>query len=241
MKVQPSLRPVDLARSVGISTQSVRKYEAWGFLPPVERRPSGHRRYGQQHLYALEASRAMIAGYGWAHALHIMQQVHRGDFASALALIDARHAALDRSRREVQETLDALRTVAGAPPIRLPRRGSWNRRRLLRVGEAARLAGVRVSALRFWEEQGLLLPGRDPSSGYRLYNEEQVRALQIVTLLREAGYRFEAIRTVLQEMGAGRPEGALAAVERRLEDLAEASRRCAAATAALWAYVVEVG
>jgi DNA-binding transcriptional MerR regulator len=91
--------------------------------------------------------------------------------------------------------------------------------------------------LRFWEEQGLLQPTRDKTSGYRLYDAEQVRNVQIITLLRKANYDMGAIHTVLTQLTVGSPEQALIAAENRLKDLAEESRRCVAAIALLWQYV----
>ncbi len=229
------LRPVDLARAVGVSVQTVRKYEAWGFMPPAERSATGYRRYTHRHLHALEAARTMKAGYGWQSALSVLQAVHRGDLDSALTVVDSRHAQLDRGRREVGETLHALRIVAGSHET-----GTRAHRSVgLRVGQAARRVGVRVSALRFWEEEMLLHPHRDKSSGYRLYDEQQMRRLRVVVLLREADYDFDAIRSVLDELSAGRPKRALKAFERRRVELARASRACARATAALWGYVSE--
>ncbi len=215
--------------------QTVRKYEAWGFLPPAERSATGYRLYTYRHLHAIEAARIMKTGYGWQSALSVMQAVHRGDLESALTVVDSRHAELDRGRREVGETLQALRTVTERQETgtRVRRSGG------LQVGQAARRVGVRVSALRFWEEEGLLHPHRNESSGYRLYDEQQMRRLRVVVLLKEAGYDFDAIRSVLDELSAGRPESALRAVEGRRNELARASRACAAATAALWEYVNE--
>ena len=182
----------------------------------------------------------MIAGYGWQPALSVMQAVHRNDLEAALLVVDSRHAALDRGRREVEETLSALRAVSETPEAQSGTRGRTGDRKLLRVGEAAQRVGVRVSALRFWEEQGLLRPEREASSGYRLYDEEQMRSLQVVALLRQGGYGFEAIRAVLSELTAGHTATALTAVEHHKRELAQASRRCAAATAALWAYITEL-
>ncbi|HSH82196.1 MAG TPA: hypothetical protein VLA19_27025 [Herpetosiphonaceae bacterium] len=45
------------------------------------------------------------------------------------------------------------------------------------------------------------------------------------------------IETVLAELAAGRLEQALAAVERRLQEIAEGSRRCSQATTASWEYL----
>jgi DNA-binding transcriptional MerR regulator len=109
----------------------------------------------------------------------------------------------------------------------------------LRVGAAARLVGVRVSALRFWEQQGLLRPIRENGSNYRLYDEQQLRRLRIVALLRGANYDFAAIRTTLDELEAGQPQRAVAAVEQRRSALARMSWRCLQAMATLYGYTGE--
>jgi DNA-binding transcriptional MerR regulator len=235
MTVQTYLRTKDLAQAVDISVQLVRNYEASGLIPAVERSPSGYRRYTQQHLAALTTARHLIGGYGWARAQQIMQAVHQGRLGDALALIDERHAELDRTRLQLEQTLDALRILAAQLPSETHPRVSQS----LRVGEAARLAGVRVSALRFWEQQGLLQPIRENGSMYRLYGERQLRRLRIVALLRQASYDFDAIRTTLDELEAGQPQRAVAAVEQRRSDLAGISWRCLQAMATFVAYASE--
>jgi DNA-binding transcriptional MerR regulator len=234
MRQGERFKTIDLARAVDLSAQQVRNYEAWGFLPPVERGESGYRMYTSRHLGALRTARTMISGYGWQPALDVMRAVHGGDLDAALALVDERHADLDRRRRQVENTLEAIRTLVEQPaaPARARRTGD------LRVGEAAKLVGVRVSALRFWEQQGLLQPTRDESSGYRIYGEQQLRRLEVVALLRGADYGFDAIRAVLDELAEGRPESALRAVAKRREEISGTSRACARATAALWSYAV---
>jgi len=107
------------------------------------------------------------------------------------------------------------------------------------VGEAARQVGVRVSALHFWEQQGLLHPVRDQSSRYRLYDEHQMSRLRVVVLLREARYDFNVIRSVLDELEAGRPEQAIVAVEKRREELMRTSWMCIEALACFQRYVHE--
>lgn len=65
MTVHLYLRTKDLAQTVQISVQQVRNYEASGFIPFVERSPSGYRRYTHQHLMALKTARHLLGGYGW--------------------------------------------------------------------------------------------------------------------------------------------------------------------------------
>jgi DNA-binding transcriptional MerR regulator len=235
MMVRDYLRTSNLAQAEHISVQQVRNYEAAGLIPPAERSAGGYRRYTPTHLAALQTARALAGAYGRQRTQTLMQAVHEGRLAVALALIDQRHAELAAQRRQVEQTRAALTTLAAqAPPPPGARHGPG-----LHVGAAARQMGVRVSALHFWEQQGLLHPVRDPHSQYRVYDEPQMRRLRVVVLLREAGYDFPAIRLALDELAAGRTEKALAAVDRRRADLAHTSWACLAALAAFQAYIRE--
>ena len=59
--------------------------------------------------------------------------------------------------------------------------------RLLTIGELARRAGVATSALRYWEELGLL-PAPARVSGQRRYPEAAVGPVGIILLLRDVGF-----------------------------------------------------
>lgn len=233
MVVCDGLRTIDLARAGQLSVQQVRNYEAQGLLPPAERGPHGYRRYTHKHLVALNVARGLAGGYGWQRARAIMRGINRGDVPGALALIDERHAELAHQRLQLEQTLTALRVLATQSAVLTNTRRTEPRR----VGEAAREVGVRVSALHFWEQQGLLHPARDMTSRYRFYNEQQMRHLRVVVLLRAAGYTFAAIRTTLDELAAGVPEQAIAAGEMRRAELAKASYTCLSAMAALQHYL----
>src|SRR3954467_8158897 len=100
-KVQSSrqLRPVDLARAHGLSTQAVRNYEAAGILPAAERTPHGYRTYTPLHARALQAFLELVAAHGHRAAASIMQAVNRGATDDALQIIDASHAQVLEDRR----------------------------------------------------------------------------------------------------------------------------------------------
>lgn len=237
MTDRPFLRTHDLALAGGISVQQVRNYEASGLIPQAQRSPGGYRLYTQQHLAALKTVKSLVGGYGWPCTSAIMQALHRGDLAAALAIIDERHAELARKRLQMEQTLSALRLFAA---------GSASQSRAfppqkVRVGEAAKQVGVRVSALHFWEQQGLLQPVREQYSRYRLYDEHQMRRLRVVALLRDAGYPFNVIQSVLDGLAAGRPEKAIVAVEKRREELTRTSWACIEALTSFQHYVSEQG
>src|ERR1022692_4387094 len=58
------LRPVDLARGHGLSTQAVRNYEAAGIPPGAQRTPHRYRTYTPLPAQALRAFLALVPGPG---------------------------------------------------------------------------------------------------------------------------------------------------------------------------------
>ncbi|WP_330335134.1 MerR family transcriptional regulator [Streptomyces sp. NBC_00536] len=66
------------------------------------------------------------------------------------------------------------------------------------IGELARDSGLGVSALRFYDRSGVLMPARvDPATGYRWYGPEQLGEARVLTRLRRAGMPLADIRLVL--------------------------------------------
>lgn len=206
-----SLRPVDLAREAGISTQQVRNYEAAGVLPPAPRSDTGYRKYELEHLSALQTYRSLAPGFGGDVATEIMRAVHDGDEALALRLVDASHAALNEQRLAADAMNEALGAAAeqflDAPPASGP---------ALLVGELAAQLGVRTSTLRLWEAAGLLAPSREPITKYRRYGPVQVRDARIIAMLRQGRYHFAQIMPVLEGLRrAGSTEALRGAVAER--------------------------
>jgi DNA-binding transcriptional MerR regulator len=68
--------------------------------------------------------------------------------------------------------------------------------RLLTIGELARRAGVATSALRYWEDLGLL-PAPARSSGQRRYPEQAVGLVGIILLLRDVGFSLAEQKALL--------------------------------------------
>ena len=95
------------------------------------------------------------------------------------------------------------------------------------IGEMSRDSGLGVSALRFYDRTGVLVPARvDPVSGYRWYGQAQLAEARLLARLRRAGMSLADIRLVLAGWsGADRDlvNELLQAHLRRLErDLADA-------------------
>lgn len=187
-----TLRPVDLGRAAGISTQQVRNYADAGILPPTPRTETGYRRFDARHRSALLTYRALARGFGPDTARAVMHAVHAGDLPAALALVDAGHAALHEQRLLLQSVAEAFEAVAAQDPGEPAPQATG-----MRIGEVARYLGVRTSALRVWEAAGLLQPGREHATRYRTYGPADVRDARMVHLLRQGRYPLPQIQQVL--------------------------------------------
>ncbi|MDI5977200.1 TioE family transcriptional regulator [Amycolatopsis magusensis] len=197
------MRPADLAREHGLSTQAVRNYEQDGCLPPAERTASGYRVYTEVHAAALRAYLALIPAYGHATAGQIMNSVHAGDLDSALIAIDRGHHRLLRDR----ETLDAVKDAIDHLPADRPVDRPVDRRT---IGELAHQLRVTPATLRNWEDAGILTPHRESGTGYRVYRAPDIRDAELAHLLRRGGYPLEHIATVVRQIRTAGDVDALA-------------------------------
>ena len=67
------------------------------------------------------------------------------------------------------------------------------------IGRLARESGLTVSALRFYDGAGVLVPAHvDPHSSYRWYSDEQVVVARLVARLRRVGMPLADIRRVIE-------------------------------------------
>lgn len=97
------------------------------------------------------------------------------------------------------------------------------------IGEMARSSGLSVSALRFYDGAGVLVPARvDPVNGYRWYGTEQLDEARLLARLRRTGMPLADIRLVLAGWSSAETElvrRLLRTHLRRLErDLSDARR-----------------
>jgi DNA-binding transcriptional MerR regulator len=105
----------------------------------------------------------------------------------------------------------------------------------VRIGELARRTGATTRALRYYEERGLLGPGRG-ANGYRDYGPEAVVRVRNIRRLLEAGLTSDDVRELDGCLGRDLDheptcqdaitlyEERLAAVERRIDTLVDVHR-----------------
>lgn len=75
-----------------------------------------------------------------------------------------------------------------------------------RIGEVARLAGIKPYVLRFWETEFPSLGPKKSGTGHRLYRRKEVEmALEIKRLLYEKRFTIEGARKFLETRGKAEP------------------------------------
>ncbi len=201
MKKSQYLLTSDIAKAVGVHPNTVRRYEEWGFLPPIPRGPSGYREFTKIHLDQMRLARMALRG-PWPgkevrkSAFVLVRRAASGDLGGALeqayrhrALVQAERAQAEAAAELLERWSQGVATDATSES--------------LRIGEAARLLGLTTEAMRNWERNGLIKVPRNPRNGYRLYGATEIGRLRVIRMLRQAGYSVMAILRMLLHLDRG--------------------------------------
>ena len=98
----------------------------------------------------------------------------------------------------------------------------------MKINEVEALAGIAKKNIRFYEEQGLISPRRNPENGYRDYADEDVLVLRRIRLLRKLDVPIDEIRLMLSgshTVGDGMRRH-LISLERQQRNLQQAMELC---------------
>jgi DNA-binding transcriptional MerR regulator len=233
---QISYRTSEIARAAGVHPNTVRKYEEWGFLPPVRRLPNGYREYSRFHLEQMRLARLAMHG-GWPgnrirkSALQLVRRSAAGDLRGAVRLAENHILLVKAERARAESAAEYLeRWVRG----RIPER----RAAPLSILAAAKAVDSTPDAVRNWERNGLLEVPRNPNNGYREYGASEIGRLRVIRMLLRSGYSTMAVLRAMRRLDSGggkrlrrvlntpRPEEeVLWAADRWLSTLAEQEAR----------------
>ena len=67
------------------------------------------------------------------------------------------------------------------------------------TGEIAKLCGVSVRTVQYYDDRGILVPSELSEGGRRLYTENDLKRMHVICFLREAGLSINSISTLLDE------------------------------------------
>ncbi|WP_162463370.1 MerR family transcriptional regulator [Paenibacillus psychroresistens] len=215
-----SLRPIDIAIKIGMSTSALRHYEAWGIIPSVPRSETDYRLYSKEHEAYFVCIRSMNSGFCMALTCKVMRLLIQRDVKSALWIVNEACAELNQEWKTVNRTILTLKTINTSPKmINRKKRASFT------IKEAALETGVTATTIRYWEKIGIIECDRDQANGYRSFSAEIITQILLIQSLKYANYSLEAIKQVLSEMKNNNiakaieiAEGSLLMLDKRNQD-----------------------
>ena len=67
------------------------------------------------------------------------------------------------------------------------------------TGEIAKLVGVSVRTVQYYDDRGILIPTELSDGGRRLYSEDDLKKMRIICFLRDAGFSINGIAALLRD------------------------------------------
>jgi DNA-binding transcriptional MerR regulator len=97
--------------------------------------------------------------------------------------------------------------------------------KLLTIGQVAKLSGVGVETIRFYERESVLPRTRRKASGYRLFDPDTVHRLQFIRKVQEAGFSLKEAGDLASSKGISE---AILKIDRRIQELKDLQRELCA-------------
>lgn len=93
--------------------------------------------------------------------------------------------------------------------------------RALQIGTAAKVTGLTIDAIRFYQKSGLLRPPTRTAAGYRLFTDAEISDLQFIARAQDLGFSLSEIKEIVSlrnENGRACPE-VRALIRRKLQNV----------------------
>jgi len=184
-----------IADLTGVHPNTVRLYEAWGFIAPAHRKDNNYRVFTDQHLQQMNLARVALPG-PYPLEGRIVQTLVR-EFAlknTAGALVLAREY-LGRVKYEKARALEALAILDNWFEHKV---GEKDRVVITGRRGAAAEIGVTPDTLRTWERNGLFFAARN-QRGQLVFSPWDMEKIQVIRLLRNCGYSISSLLRVFAD------------------------------------------
>lgn len=215
------MRPIDIARKIGMSTSALRHYESWGLIPPVPRTTSKHRMYSLEHLAYFECIRNMGEGFGMKLTGAVIGRIRNGEIDEALWIINDGQA---RKNQDKQIALRAVSMLENTDKSKGEQNGSLLPE-FFTIKEIAQNTGIPASAIRYWNQIELFDVERNQTNGYRLFNAEVLKQIVLIKTLRNSGYNIPTIKKLLCEVREQNVSLAIQIAKSALEEMNNTLRK----------------
>jgi len=207
-------RTHEVAKAAGVHENTIRQYEAQGFLSPVPRGTNGYREYSLLHL---EQARLASLALRWPYLgnkqllIDLVTSAVNGDPGMAMEYAYQYLAHVRVERTYAESAIEFLERWAAGHVLDVSAHP-------MRIQQAARHLNVSIDMLRNWERNGLLTVPRDPNNHYRLYGSAEFGRLRVIRMLVQCGFSLMAILRMLEAFDSGKTSNLREALNVPVED-----------------------
>ena len=172
-----------------IHPNTVRFYEEIGFLPQIPRKENGYRVYNQIHyeqikLIKIGLKSELLQNGLRKQVINIIKASANGEYNRALELAKEHLESISKEAENAKEAIKIVENNILEENIDTIK--TYTRKQLVDKLE------LTIDTLRNWELNGLLIVKRN-KNGYRVYNNEDIKRIKIISSLRCANYSLSAI------------------------------------------------
>ena len=187
----------EIARIIEVHPNTIMLYEKWGYIAPVTRKENGYRVYTKTHLeqiklVRLALSSELIKCYMKFEIQNIIKSVAQGYLKKALELS---REYLIHIQNEINNEFKVIREIQ-----EILKNDSLEKKHIsLNRNGAAKLLGVSINVIVYWERNGLIEVPRS-KNGYRIYREAEIKQLRVINTLRKENYSTQCIVRMLKKL-----------------------------------------
>lgn len=185
---------IEVARIIGIHSNTVRLYEKLELIPKPTRKSNGYRVFTDRHIDQFKLDRIAFQVELLQNGLRkimivIVKKSAKGYFDEAIELAEKYIILINTELDNAKEAVDIVNDLL------LGNDNEYNEINLRRKQVSDKL-NISMDTLRNWEMNGLITVKRK-ENGYRVYNYEDIQRLKVIRSLRCANYSLSAILRML--------------------------------------------
>lgn len=187
----------EVAKIVGVHSNTVRLYEKLELIPEVKRLQNGYRIFTDYHIkqfiLARTAFKVEILQNGLRKKMiNIVKLSAKGKFKEAISCTEDYINQVEQERKNAEEAIEISKHLL--LDIDVEKNSMFLTRK-----QTADYLQVTIDTLRNWEMNGLFTIKRK-QNGYRVYTENDINKLKIIRTLRCANYSLSAILRMMNTL-----------------------------------------
>lgn len=190
-------KTAEVAKRVGVHSNTVRLYEKLELIPKVNRLSNGYRVFTDYHVEQFNLARTAFKVEVLQNGLrkkiiNVVKLAAKGEFQEAINCTNDYINQIRQERKNAEEAIELSKKLLLGGDAK-------GNDRLFTRKQTADYLQITMDTLRNWEMNGLLTVKRK-QNGYRVYTESDINRLKIIRTLRCANYSLSAILRMINAL-----------------------------------------